>query len=67
MALIFAYSIAGLVVLTLIFLLNRYTGLDIMTQLLLTLPVGVAVVLLTFRSVKGIWITLLIALLKWER
>lgn len=67
MALIFAYSVAGIAMLTVIFLLNRYTDLDITIQLLITLPLGALVVLLTFRSVKGAWIALLIALLKWDR
>lgn len=67
MAMIFAYALAGAVVLSLIYVLNRFTDLDIMVQLALTLPLGVAVVLLSFRSVKGIWITLLIAVLKWDR
>lgn len=67
MALIFAYAVAGGVVLTLIFALNHYTDLETLPQLFITLPIGVAVVFLTFRSVKGIWVTLLIALLKWDR
>ncbi len=67
MAMIFAYSLAGIVVLALIYVLNRYTQVDITMQLALTLPVGIAVVLLSYRSVKGIWITLLIAVTKWDR
>lgn len=67
MAMIFAYSLAGIVVLALIYVLNRITDMDVTLQLALTLPVGVAIVLLSFRSVKGIWITLLIAVLKWDR
>src|SRR5690625_4728037 len=40
MALIFAYSVAGIAMLVFIFVLNRTTDLDIGTQMLLTLPLG---------------------------
>lgn len=67
MTMIFAYGAASLVVLITVLLLYRYTELDASAQIAITLVLGLGTVVLTYRSIKGIWITLLIALLKWER
>lgn len=64
-AVLMAYSVGSLLVITVVFVLNLLTTWSIWTQLGIASVLSAAIVIRYYRNLKGIWVAILIALLKW--
>lgn len=62
-----AYAITSVFVVAMVFLLNMLTELALETQLWLSGAAGVAFLVLFYRNLRGLWVAVLVALLKWRR
>lgn len=66
-AMVTAYAITACIFLTAFVLLHALTELDMGRQLWLSVPIALTFVLAFYRNMKGIWIAILIPLVKWLR
>ncbi len=66
-AVVTAYIITACVFLTVFLLLYMFSDLDLSLQLWLSVPATLAFVTAFYRNMKGVWIAVLIPLVKWLR
>lgn len=66
-AIVTAYAITAGVVLALVLALNAYTQVGLTVQLVIAVGVAVSLLFFGYHSMRGIWVTLLVALTKWLR
>lgn len=62
-----AYAVTSVFVAAMVFLLNLLTELTLEAQLWLAGAIGVAFLVLFYRNLRGLWVAVLVALLKWRR
>lgn len=62
-----AYAVTSVFIIALVFLLNAATGLALEAQLWIAALAGVAFLVIFYRNLRGLWVAVLVALLKWKR
>lgn len=62
-----AYAITSVFVVAFVFVLNLLTELSLEAQLWISAAAGIAFLVLFYRNLRGVWVAVLIALLKWRR
>lgn len=66
-AMVTAYSLAVIVAAILTVLLYVFTSLPVGTQILIVGVTSLSFLLIFYRNLKGVWIAILLALLRWFR
>lgn len=66
-AMVTCYSLASVFVAKVILLINVLTDMPIWDQIIVAIVIGFAFVILLYRNLKGIWVAILLALLRWMK
>lgn len=64
-AMVLAYSFASIFVTNVILVINMVTTMPVWDQIIIAALAGLAFVVLLYRNMKGVWVAILLALLRW--
>lgn len=66
-AMVTAYAMTACVALSLVLVLNLLTEVPLATQVYVVVPASLLFVTLLYRNLKGVWVAVLIGLIRWLR
>lgn len=66
-AMVVAYSLAAVFVTKVILILNLVTTMPVWDQIIVAIAIGFLFVVLLYRNLKGVWVAILLALLRWMK
>jgi len=64
-AILTAYAFVSAFAILFLIALNRFTDIDVMVQIALAAFLSLALLLVFYRNMRGVWVAILVALTKW--